>query len=59
MNKKIVIVFHSFGTFVLGKYINKYGGNRIFGMIEIAGMPITIFGILIHKIGVVEKLEPK
>lgn len=55
MNKRIIIAFHSFGTFVLAKYINKYGGDRIFGIIDLAGMPITIFGALEHKIGVTEQ----
>ncbi len=41
-NKRIVMVYHSFGTFILGKYINKYGGSRIFGLVEISGMPVNV-----------------
>ena len=45
-NKKIVLVYHSFGSFVLGTYLNVYGLKHLKflkGMIEISGSPIRFY----------------
>ena len=50
-NKKIVFVFHSFGTFHFAAYLRKYGkDHRVSGMIDIGGVPITMYPIIIKLI---------
>lgn len=41
--RKIVILFHSFGSFLLINYLNKYGGSKISGLVDLAGIPITMY----------------
>ena len=41
--KPIVFVYHSFGTFTLSVYLDKYPSERIIGMIDIVGAPIRMY----------------
>ena len=44
--KKIVLVYHSFGSFILGTYLSNYGLKNLKslkGMIEISGSPIRFY----------------
>lgn len=45
--KKIVLVYHSFGSFILGLYLHffkeQFPANRLKGMIDIAGSPLRYY----------------
>lgn len=45
-DRKIIIVFHSFGSFVVSAYSHLYDQSRIFGLIDIGGIPITMYKVL-------------
>lgn len=42
-NKKIVLIFHSFNSFLVSYYSHKYKGEDIFGFIDIGGISITLY----------------
>lgn len=43
--KKIIVVYHSFGTYLFSNYVHLYPehSKRICGIIDIGGVPITMY----------------
>lgn len=44
--KKIIMMFHSFGSFIVAAYSHIYKGDRIFGFVDIGGIPIRMYTVL-------------
>lgn len=44
--KPIVFVNHSFGTIVLSTYFTMYSTDRVIGIIDIGGVPITMYPVI-------------
>lgn len=49
-DKKIIVVYHSFGSFTVGTYFDIYPDHRISGIIDVGGAPITFYPFLLQLI---------
>lgn len=38
--KPIILVYHSFGTYIVSTYLSLFPNNRVIGMIDIGGVPL-------------------
>lgn len=40
-----MIIFHSFGSFIVAAYMHLYGGKRVHGIVDIGGIPISMYRV--------------
>jgi pimeloyl-ACP methyl ester carboxylesterase len=40
MIKPVVLVYHSFGTYLVSTYFSLFPNNRVIAMIDIGGLPL-------------------
>lgn len=45
-SKPIILVYHSFGTYIAASYCQKFKNERIIGIIEVGGAPIRFYPVL-------------
>lgn len=56
-NRKIIIMFHSFGSFLVLSYLKNFGDKKIAGLIDMGGIPITMYSIARDGIKLLESLS--
>lgn len=44
-NKPIVVVYHSFGTYIFAQYCQMFKNDRIIGIIDAGGAPIRFYPV--------------
>lgn len=45
-DKPIVMVYHSFGTYIFAQYCQMFKNDRIIGIIDVGGAPIRFYPII-------------
>lgn len=45
-DKPIVVIYHSFGTYIFAQYCHMFKNDRIIGVIDVGGAPIRFYPIL-------------